>query len=397
MSNLKKIPQQDWYKSNLSQEWDWETWTMFLQNVPTFTMPAWETCYVVVQPNWANAKLAEFDSINVWNNTINITSVTLLKGASIDNPTWVTYPTNTEVLISDNYQFWKDIQTAIETKLNLDETSTVADTIKIQFGSSAAYIYTDDNWVNLKFKDWNNAEATLSDILAAAGIDRKVAISDNDTTPWQLDDKITPWDWIDTSILNPAWNEELQIAIDLITTNWLKITTGQLDIEPATNTQVWTQRIATDAEATAWTLEDVSINPKQAKDNYWPTAWFIVNKDDTQLIDATTETTIVWQVEISDDDWVFASNQFTTPSDWLYQFNCSLSTSWSEAWFELKFTNWSGTVYENNAFNSVEQIGFVSASTVISLSQNDIVEIRIETISSSTVTIVWTTFSWFKI
>jgi hypothetical protein len=71
-----------------------------------------------VQPNGANPFLAEFDNIDTGNNTINITNVTLFKGAGIANPTGITYPTNTEVLISDNYQFWSDIKDAINSKLD---------------------------------------------------------------------------------------------------------------------------------------------------------------------------------------------------------------------------------------------------------------------------------------
>ena len=43
-----------------------------------------------------------------------------------------------------------------------------ADGTKIQFGSSSAYIFSDDAGTNMKLKDGSNPEITLSTLAAAA-------------------------------------------------------------------------------------------------------------------------------------------------------------------------------------------------------------------------------------
>lgn len=184
MTNLTTIPQEDWKRTSLSQEWDGEVWTMFLQSAPSFTMPVDETCYVVIQPNWANAKLAEFDSIDTGNNTINITNVTLLKGAGINNPTGVTYPTNTEVLISDNYQFWADIQTAINSKVNADDglwviyADPTARDAAITSPSNWMQVYVTSLWLFTDYIAWAwTNRATGSTPNASLTVAGKVEIS----------------------------------------------------------------------------------------------------------------------------------------------------------------------------------------------------------------------------
>lgn len=347
---LTTIPQEDWKRTSLAQEYTGWLGNMFLQSSPNFTMPVWETCYVVLQANWANPFLAEFDSIDTGNNTINITNVTLFKGAGIANPTGITYPTNTEVLISDNFQFWSDIKDAINSKLdsNWGNTTTTWD---LQVQGSAFRIRL-DAW-DMKFTDDNNVEISLSTIAAASWADRKVAISAADTTPGELNAKIVAWDGITSAILNPAWDEDLQLAIDLITTNGLKITTNQLDIEPATNTQVGTQRIATDAEALALTLENVSVNPKQLatsiiKSNvidwtllFTNTAWSEVFAHGLSVI--PTKFTIFLPNRGSQEwtttyMWVYTTDWVSTQEKWV-----AFATSASEPttiWdFILKFTS----------------------------------------------------------
>lgn len=293
MSNLAIIPQEDGFRTSLAQEYTGWLGTMFLQAAPNFTMPVWETCYAAIQANWASPFLVEFDSIDIGNNTINITNVTLFKGAGIANPTGVTYPTNTEVIISDNYQFWSDIKDAINSKLDSEWTNTTT-TWDLQVQGSSFRIRLDSG--DMKFTDDNNVEISLSTIAAASGADRKVAISPDDTTPGELDAKILAWDGLAKAIWSPAWNETTNLSIDLITTNGLKFTTNQLDVEPATNTQVGTQRISTDAEAITWALEDVSINPKQLSDATFnlysfSTNWVNINDWLTRFISITGQST----------------------------------------------------------------------------------------------------------
>lgn len=173
---------------------------------------------------------------------------------------------------------------------------------------------------------------------AVAWADRLVAATGSDTTPWTLDQKANAWDGIATEVLNPGANEQIDIKVDILETNWLQITGGQLDINAASNTQVWTQRIATDSEVISWTLENVSINPKQAKDNY-ETKWVVLSgsllfDDDAQSniviahwlqviprniilnIDRDANNIIRWWF-YSNNNWVSTQLVFR-PSEWIY-------------------------------------------------------------------------------
>ena len=82
-----------------------------------------------------------------------------------------------------------------------------------------AYVTTDNNGTDLKFKDWSNAETSLSDLNAWAGTDRKVLTSNLDTTAWYLTEKLTAWDWLNKTIINPWANESIDLDIDLTDTN----------------------------------------------------------------------------------------------------------------------------------------------------------------------------------
>lgn len=131
----------------------------------------------------------------------------------------------------------------------------ITDTNGVNFGDNA-YIKSENNGTDLLFKDGNNVETTLSTLTAAAGADTKVSVSTNDTTTGTLEDKLIPWDWLKRVINNPGWAETRTESIDLITTNWLKFTTGQLDFTNADESNFWSVQRASTNEAisrTEWT------------------------------------------------------------------------------------------------------------------------------------------------
>lgn len=71
--------------------------------------------YAVVNPGKSIQQVVEIDSMGV--GTLNVSSVTVEKGAGV-NYTAQTHSANNKVIISDNYQFRKDIRTAVNTKLD---------------------------------------------------------------------------------------------------------------------------------------------------------------------------------------------------------------------------------------------------------------------------------------
>jgi hypothetical protein len=164
------------------------------------------------------------------------------------------------------------------------------DWTKIKFWTNA-YITTDNNWTDLKFKDDNNTETTLSELTAGAWTDTKVRVSNNDTTSRFLAQKMVAWNWLTDSTVNPAWDEQYKFDIDLTDTTIFKSTTAWagdswkvwrlnanwLYVQFLNNNSDWSAdeddkwlvERATDAEATTWSDTERFITPKQAKDNYW--------------------------------------------------------------------------------------------------------------------------------
>lgn len=62
------------------------------------------------------AEITDYDSTA---NTLTVSNVTLLKGLGINSTAPASsHATGSQVIISDNYQFWVDIQTAINSKLD---------------------------------------------------------------------------------------------------------------------------------------------------------------------------------------------------------------------------------------------------------------------------------------
>lgn len=90
---------------------------MYVNDVPAFTFPSGVKTYAVVNPGKSTQQVVEIDSKGA--GTLNVSSTTVEKGAGV-NYTAQTHAAGNKVIISDNYQFWKDIRTAINTKLDDD-------------------------------------------------------------------------------------------------------------------------------------------------------------------------------------------------------------------------------------------------------------------------------------
>jgi len=225
MSNLTTIPLQGDYETTLSQEWDWLIGTIFVANAPDFTFPGSDTTYIIVDAGTTNAQLAEINAVDTALNTITVSSISSLElWESISSITKV-HATQAKVLISDNFQFWKDIKTAINSKLDSDWWNPTT-TFDLKVSWSSWRIRKD--WLDMKFTDDNNSEISLSTIAAAAWVDQKVWVTLSDTTPATLNAKVVAWDWIATSVLNPAGDEDLQFVVDILSGGWLEFESGKL-------------------------------------------------------------------------------------------------------------------------------------------------------------------------
>ena len=119
MTNLTTYPLQDWFETSLAQSWNGATGTVFLNTAPSFTFPSGVKTYIVVNPWKTNMQVGRIDSMNVGNKTVNVDSITIEKWAGV-NYTAQIHAVGSKVIISDNYQFWKDIATAINSKAGTD-------------------------------------------------------------------------------------------------------------------------------------------------------------------------------------------------------------------------------------------------------------------------------------
>ena len=155
MADLTNIPLQDNFETTLTQEWDWNTWTVFLADVPTFTFPVdWTKTYIVSNPNESIAQIGLIDSIDSGNSTVNVSSISFEKWAWIPNTAQI-HPVNSKVIISDNYQFWKDIQDAVNSKTNNENATPEKLTIPVVANTAARdALYPSPTWWEKVFVTW---------------------------------------------------------------------------------------------------------------------------------------------------------------------------------------------------------------------------------------------------
>jgi len=64
-------------------------------------------------------QVGRIDSMNVGNKTVNVDSITIEKGAGLNYSAEI-HAVGSKVIISDNYQFWKDLATAINSKADTE-------------------------------------------------------------------------------------------------------------------------------------------------------------------------------------------------------------------------------------------------------------------------------------
>lgn len=115
MTNLKWIPAQDDFETTLSATYNGGVWSMWVFHVPDSTLPMWEYTYAVIEPWTQNMQVVK---ISGWTSS---PKALIVSDVAIEKAEWVNYtakshPANSIVRISNNYQFWKDIKTAINSK-----------------------------------------------------------------------------------------------------------------------------------------------------------------------------------------------------------------------------------------------------------------------------------------
>jgi len=270
MSQLTNIPLQDNYKSTLSQAWDGNVWTIYVNTVPSFTFPSWVKTYICVDPWKANMQVARISAYDATLKTITVDNIT------IDKWNGVAYTAQTHTVwavieISDNYQFREDILTALNTKVNSDWDSTITsgnltfawDTAKFWIAvkelttTQKNALSSPPNWTSLidstlwafqvmvwwSFQSMGAWSTTPNASTTLAGKTEKA-------TPTQ----VTNWTATgETGAELFVWPAELKTVTDWLTT--------AINAKPS---------IATNATASTGSNTTDSVNPLQLKRYFWP-------------------------------------------------------------------------------------------------------------------------------
>lgn len=217
MSNLTRLPIIDGFETTLSQAWSGWLGTVFLNDTPNITLGSDTTC-IVVDPGKTTMQVAEVDTINTTLDTVNVSSITIKKWAGL-NYTQQPHSSGAVVIISDNYQFRLDIQTAINSKLGNDGSNPTS-TYDLDL-TTTAWRHRNDAGA-MKFTDNFQSEVTLSQLAAGAGVNDKTKVSITDTTAWYLDTKLTVTAPVVKAITSPSGDERLNLSHDFTNTTYYK-------------------------------------------------------------------------------------------------------------------------------------------------------------------------------
>ena len=291
MSNLTVYPLEDNYSSTLTQAWDWSTGAVNVATTPTFTFPSGVTTYIVVNPGKANMQIAEINAYDSSAKTLTVSNITLEKWASV-NSTVQSHAVWSKIIISDNFDFWDSIATAINSKLDDDgdwnwaAATTFAWMIAKSLTEAQRDALTPSNWMIIlnttswvlnQYIGWAWASfATWTTANASTTVAGKVEIA--------TDAEVTAWTWTGwTGAVLSVTPTQANKLVNLATTDTTSSDTDFLIFEDAaasninkkitqanfrdqiaaSTTQKGTVELATDVEAAAWTDETRYINPKQ--------------------------------------------------------------------------------------------------------------------------------------
>lgn len=279
MSQLTNIPLQDNYKSTLSQAWDGNTWTIYVNTVPSFTFPSWVKTYICVDPWKTNMQVARISAYDATLKTITVDNITLDKWNGVAY-TAQTHTVWAVIEISDNYQFREDILTAMNTKVNTNSADT--DTGKFADAAARDAYFTSPVNGNSAYL---TAEGKRTDYVGGAWVDRATGTTSNASTTVSgkveistqtetEDQTATWWTWAiivpTNATINPnnitstapATGDKISFA-DISNSNKLRSTTIQTAVDTA-------RPLATNTEASTGTGTTQSITPAQLKKYFWP-------------------------------------------------------------------------------------------------------------------------------
>ena len=289
MAQFTTPPVIDWFETTLAQAWNWLTGTIYVDDIPDATLSGWDKTYVVVNPWKTTQQVAR---ISGWSaGQLTCDSITVEKWAGT-NYTSVTHAVKSEVIITDAYQTWKDIQTAINSKAGIDQSNTFTWTQTFDKVIATGYI-----------KDAVYADDTARDI-AIPTPSNGMRIYNIDIWLFQ---KYQAWAWTDDTGWASTPNASTTVA-------------GKVEKATQIETNAWTSIGGTGAELFVWPAELKTV-----------TDW---------LITPDASTTVKWKIEIATNAEVttWTSTVLAVPPDWLPKTAILQTTRASDA------ASWSVTI-----------------------------------------------------
>ncbi len=152
-------------------------------------------------------------------NTVTLTTAGVSRGIAINASLYTGTGTgqrfskgSTEVRLVLSHQSINDKADADRAN-TFSAAQTIAESVKLQFADSDAYIYSTNSGTDLKFKDGNNSETTLTQLTALAGTDTKVRVSSNDTTSGFLNGKLVAGTGVTLTENNDGGDETLSVIL----------------------------------------------------------------------------------------------------------------------------------------------------------------------------------------
>lgn len=116
MTNIDLYPLQDNYESKLSQPYDWTAAILYVDTVPTATLPSGAKVLFTINPWTSFAQTVEVDWWSSWQ--LNVSSTTVEKGNGINYST-TSHGAKSPIIISDNFAYWKEIATNVNSKADI--------------------------------------------------------------------------------------------------------------------------------------------------------------------------------------------------------------------------------------------------------------------------------------
>lgn len=305
---MANLPLQDWYETQLAQSWNWAVGLIYVLETPVYT-PKTTPTIITVNPWKTNAQLAVINDYDASAKTLTVSAITPLYKAKGVLSTAQSHWTGSKVIISDNYEFWKDL-------LNTTDNQTITWDMTFDWDATfnGAMNFTAIGDVNVNGKSNPApvvADTTARDALYTAPVTGDMAwvtslnalqIYNTATAQWVTQDAGTPAPVATESVqgimkLHAASADPKAIVSEEAGTSGTAVsasnklvdnadTTGtgliiRSSVEASTTVKGIVE-LATDAEALAGTDETRYINSKQVKDNYQPIGSYIPNNQKFQ-------------------------------------------------------------------------------------------------------------------